>query len=199
MAITANTASPARARRAFPRDDTRLTRLHAIVDAHSLLRGAFQLTGGGTSNYFFQLRQTTMHAEGACLIGELIVDFMRRENIGCIGGLEMGAVPIVAAAAAVSFQKGYPVSAFFVRKQTKAHGAKELVDGYIGEGVTALMVDDVTTTAGSTLRAVEAVASRCPVTKALAVVDREEGAAENLAAHGIQLYYLLTRSDFEID
>ncbi len=163
-----------------------------------MLRGNFTLSSGRQSTYLFQLRQTMLHPEGAALLGDVIVDFMRREGLSCIGGLAMGAVPLVSAVAVASFSKGYPVNAFFVRKEIKEHGAKERIDGHLPEGSEVLVVDDVTTTGGSTLKAVDAISEERggKVTRALSIVDRREGAAEELARRGISLVSLFTRSDF---
>jgi orotate phosphoribosyltransferase len=181
--------------------DQRLQRLHDIIAEQSILRGDFTLSSGRKSTYLFQLRQTTLHPEGASLISDLIVDFMKDNDLTCIGGMVQGAVPIVAAVSARSFLNGYPVRAFFVRKEAKKHGAEELVDGYLAETGDVLLVDDVTTTGGSMLETMERMVRagfKGKVSKALSVVDREEGAAENLAAHGIALHALFTRRDFEI-
>lgn len=183
---------------AFESVDERLHRLREIIRDESYQEGEFRLASGGTSTYFFQLRQTTMHAEGAGLIGDLVVEFMRREGIHCVGGLELGAVPVVSAAAVTAFQQTYPLDAFFVRKAPKQHGAREQIDGHIKRGAEVLAVDDVTTTGKSILDAVEIIADRqCGIAKALSIVDREEGAAENLAGKGITLYSLFRRSDFK--
>jgi orotate phosphoribosyltransferase len=182
---------------ALDRSDARWLRLQEIIRVQSLKVGEFVLSSGRTSTYLFQLRQTTMLPEGAALIGDIIVDYMKRHAIPCIGGLEMGAVPIVAAVAAVSHLQNYPVDAFFVRKSQKEHGARERVDGHLRAGAEVLMIDDVATTGGSILKAIEGIEGHdCHVRRALAVVDREEGAAQNLAARGIQLAAIFKRSDF---
>ena len=137
------------------RTDARWLRLREIVRAHSLKMGEFVLSSGRTSTYLFQLRQTTMLPEGAALIGEIIVEYMKTHGIACIGGLEMGAVPIVSAVAAVSHLKDFPVDAFFVRKAQKEHGARERIDGHLRAGAEVLMIDDVATTGGSILKAIE--------------------------------------------
>lgn len=180
------------------KDDERWQRLHRIVDQRSLSRGTFKLSSGGTSNYFFQLRQTTMHAEGQYLIGMIIAEFMQKHNLRCIGGLELGAVPVVSATAFASFVREAPIDAFFVRKQAKGHGAKELIDGELPDGSEVLMVDDVTTTGGSVLVAIDNARTEKNFTVpwALSIVDREEGAEKNLAERGIRLASIFTRADF---
>lgn len=182
--------------------DPRWRRLRALIEQHSLKRGDFTLASGRKSNYLFQLRQTTMHPEGARLIGDIIVDFMKRSSITCIGGLELGAVPVVSSAAVMSAVKGSPVDAFFVRKLAKEHGARELVDGHVDDAGNILIVDDVATSGGSILKAIENLKSvhpQCDVRTALVVVDREEGASENLAKAGVDLVSIFKRRDFSID
>jgi orotate phosphoribosyltransferase len=197
MTAPASQHDDAKAEDVLDRSDARWRRLQEIIRAQSLKVGTFTLSSGRHSTYLFQLRQTTMLPEGAALIGEIIVDYMKSHAIACIGGLEMGAVPIVAAAAAMSHLKAYPVDAFFVRKAQKEHGARERIDGFLRTGAEVLMIDDVATTGGSILKAIEGIEGHdATVRRALAVVDREEGAAENLAAQGIQLAAIFKRSDF---
>lgn len=179
------------------RSDAKWLRLREIICEHSIKHGEFVLSSGRTSTYLFQLRQTTLLPEGAALIGEIIVEYMRRTGIACIGGLELGAVPIVSAVAAMSHFRNWPIGAFFVRKAAKEHGARERIDGHLRAGAEVLMIDDVATTGGSILKAIEGMEGHGSyVRRALVVVDREEGAAENLAAQNIQLAAIFKRSDF---
>jgi orotate phosphoribosyltransferase len=202
MKYLAETAAPTEANPVLEANDPRWRKLRDLIERHSLKRGDFILSSGRTSKYLFQLRQTTMHPEGARLIGDVIVDYMKRCSIACIGGPELGAVPIVSSVAAMSAVKAYPLNAFFVRKQAKEHGARELIDGHLTEGGEILMVDDVATSGGSILKAIsnlKSVHSSFHVRKALVVVDREEGAAANLAKEGIELVSIFKRRDFNID
>jgi orotate phosphoribosyltransferase len=183
------------------RDDPRWHRLHDIISEQSLKIGDFILSSGRSSKFLFQLRQTTMLPEGAALLGEVIVEYMQREGIRCVGGLELGAVPLVASISLASHLKNYPVSAFFVRKKAKEHGAKERIDGHVINGEEVLLVDDVATTGNSMFGAVEGVHAeypKCYVNRALVVVDREEGATETLAKRSIKLVSIFKKSDFSI-
>lgn len=175
----------------------RLERLKTIMAEKSLIAGNFVLTAGRTSKYLFQLRQTTLLPESASLIGAMIVEFLRRQGLTCVGGMELGAVPLVTAAAVESHHAGYPVKAFFVRKQAKSHGARERIDGHIADGDDILIVDDVATTGKSIFDTIKGVGEEyphCRMTKALVVVDREEGATEALAAQGIELFSILKKA-----
>lgn len=181
------------------RSDVRWLRLRELICEHSLKRGDFILSSGRASKYLFQLRQTTMLPEGAALLGEIILDYMKRNSIACIGGPELGAVPMVASVAVISHVKQSPIDAFFVRKAAKEHGARERIDGHLRKGQEVLMVDDVATSGGSLLNAVDGMSSEDPssyVRRALVVIDREEGAAENLAARDIRLAAIFKKSDF---
>ncbi|WP_018267813.1 orotate phosphoribosyltransferase [Methylosinus sp. LW4] len=196
-----DTRAPSRPDAVIDPADPRWARLHRLIDTHSLLRGDFTLSSGRKSNYLFQLRQTTMLPEGAHLIADIVVDYMKAQGIKGVGGLAVGAVPLVAAIAAVSFPKGAPVEAFFVRKEAKGHGAKERIDGYVPKDGETLIVDDVATTGGSILEAIAGMAEEHPqarATRALVVIDREEGAAEKLAEKGITLVSIFKRGDFTI-
>jgi orotate phosphoribosyltransferase len=183
--------------RVLDRNDERWRRLRQLICEHSLRAGDFKLSSGRYSTYLFQLRQTTMLPEGAALLGEVILEYMHQHSIECIGGLELGAVPLVSSVAVMSHIKGSPINAFFVRKLAKEHGARERIDGHLRAGAEVLMVDDVATTGGSILKAIEGMEGHGSyVRRAMVVVDREEGAAQNLARASIQLAAIFKRSDF---
>ncbi len=177
-------------------------RLIDIVRRRSYGTGVeIKLASGRISNFYFNLKPTMLDPEGAYLIGALITDAIAPGEADLVGGLEMGAVPIAAAVAAVSFSKGRPLPAFFVRKQAKEHGTRSLIEGLVKgetiEGKRVVIVEDVTTTGGSSMKAVEAVrAEGGSVVRVLTVVDRLEGAAETFAKAGLLFTPLLTVDDF---
>jgi len=142
-----------------------------------------------------------LDSEGAYLIASLILDQLENVEVDLIGGLEMGAVPIASGVAAVSYTQGRKLPAFFVRKQAKEHGTQALVEGLAkGEsmaGKKVVVVEDVTTTGGSALKAADALrAAGAEIVSVITVVDRLDGAAEAFAAAGLKFEPLLTLADF---
>lgn len=176
-------------------------RLVEIVAARSFRRGEFTLASGRKSSLYFNLKPTMMDPEGAHLIATLMLDALP-PGAEYAGGLEMGAVPLAAACAAVSHSEGRPVRAFFVRKQTKEYGAKQQVEG-LAEGETlagrrVVLLEDVTTTGGSVLKAAQMVREAGGlVDTVVTVLDRLEGAGEALAEGGLALRAVLTARDFD--
>jgi orotate phosphoribosyltransferase len=179
--------------------DGRRERLRQIIVDKSLMTGrTFTLASGKSSSFFVNLKQTMLDPEGSNLLAELILDVLEELGIRNFGGVAVGAVPLVASVCTRSYGR-FPVNTFFVRKETKDHGAERQIDGYLEPGAEVLIVDDVITTGGSAMLAVEAVRARgCTVSKVLAIVDRQEGGRENLADEGLELISLFTRADFPV-
>ena len=177
-------------------------RLVEIIKARSFQTGAeMKLASGRTSSFYFNMKPTMLNPEGGFLIAQLILDALEGTDADWIGGLEMGAVPIAAAVAAQSHARGRRLAAFFVRKQAKEHGTKSLVEGLAAgetlKGKPVVIVEDVTTTGGSALKAVEAVrAEGAEVVRIITIVDRQEGAAATFRAAGLPFAPLLTIQDF---
>lgn len=164
----------------------RRDRLLTLLKERAIQFGDFTLASGRKSAYYLDGRLVTLDAEGACLIARVILDLVRQEGIQAeaLGGLTMGADPIAGAVAAVSHAQGTPLSAFIVRKEAKGHGTGRRVEGPLPAGARVIVVDDVVTTAGSTLQAIEAVeASGATVAAVICLVDRLEGGAEALRAY----------------
>jgi len=174
-------------------------RLIAILKELSYRRMRVVLASGRESDFYVDGKQTTLNAEGAWLVGNLVFEALLPEVQG-VGGLVVGADPIAAATAAVSFSRGRPVHAFLVRKEAKGHGTGRYVEGRnsLPDGTPVCIVEDTTTTGGSLLQAVDrAEAEGLRVVQCLTIVDREEGAAEALAARGFTLTRLVRRSELE--
>ncbi len=177
-------------------------RLVEIVKARSFSAGReIKLASGRTSSFYFNMKPTMLHPEGAALIGELILAQLEGLGVQYIGGLEMGAVPLATAVAVASHATRRPIPAFFVRKLAKEHGTQSLVEGLApGEtlaGRRVAIVEDVTTTGGSAIKAVQAVrADGAIVVAVVTVVDRQEGADETFKAAGLDFRPILTLADF---
>ncbi len=178
-------------------------RLIDIIKARSFQSGKeVKLASGKTSTYYFNMKPTMLDAEGAHVIATLILAAIADLDADFIGGLEMGAVPLAAAVAAVSHGGKKPINAFFVRKQAKDHGTRSLIeglrDGETLQGKRVVVVEDVTTTGGSAIKAAEALrAEGAEVVGVVTVLDREEGAGEAFAAAGLTLTAILTLADFK--
>src|SRR5665213_551156 len=175
--------------------------LRELIRVRSFRLGRFTLASGARSDLYFNLKPTMMCARGAWLSARAFIDRIRSEGIDFLGGLEMGAVPIIASVAALSCAEGEPLETFFVRKRIKAHGTGDLVEGLApGEtldGRRVMIADDVATTGGSILVAVDtARAAGALVETALVLVDRQEGARERLREHGVRLLSVFRAAEF---
>ena len=177
-------------------------RLKALIAERSYQTGPeMKLASGRTSTFYFNMKPTMLHPEGAYLIGALIHNAIADVDAEYVGGLEMGAVPIATAVAAVSHTLGRPVNAFFVRKQAKGHGTQSLVEGLASSetiaGKSVVVVEDVTTTGGSALKAAKSLeADGAKVVRVVTVVDRQEGAGDAFSEAGLDFQSLLTLKDF---
>ncbi len=159
-------------------------RLRELLKTHSLMFGDFTLASGRKSRYYFDSKKTTLLPEGAWLTAREVLRTIRENGIRAeaIGGLTLGADPIVCPVAALSHVEGPPLRAFIVRKEAKEHGTGRRIEGTVEPGWRAVIVDDVVTTAGSTLQAIEAsVAAGLTIAAVVCIVDREEGGSERLA------------------
>jgi orotate phosphoribosyltransferase len=177
-------------------------RLRDIIAARSFRLGQmFRLVSGVESNVYFNMKPTMFDPEGAALMAKLVVERLADAEVEAVGGLEMGAVPIVAAATMQSQLAGRPIQGFFVRKKAKEHGAKLRIEGLAPgetlEGKRIAVIDDVCTTGGSALSAIEEVrAAGGEVVLVLAIVDREEGAEQLMREHGLAFDALYRADEF---
>jgi len=175
--------------------------LFELIRTRSFGRGRILLASGRESDYYIDMRPTTVHPAGATCVGELICDALEGLPVEFVGGLEMGAVPVATSVAIASHRRGRDIGAFFVRKKPKDHGAKKLIEGLPqGEtlkGRNVVVVEDVTTTGGSALQAVAALREEgANIVLVLTIVDRLEGAKESFAAEGLEFSAIYTADEF---
>jgi orotate phosphoribosyltransferase len=172
-------------------------RLLSLLADRSARRGHFTLASGRQSTLYIDARLTTMSPDGLALIGPLALATLRSSDwrVSAVGGLTLGADPVSYAIAYASALAGTPLRAFTVRKEAKAHGTGRLIEGPFREGDRVAVIEDVITTGGSALRAVEAIrAAGGVVAGVLALVDREEGGREALEGAGLPVLALARAS-----
>ncbi|MCX5696952.1 MAG: orotate phosphoribosyltransferase [Candidatus Omnitrophica bacterium] len=164
-------------------------KLAALLKREALKRGRFVLSSGKVSDYYLDGRVITLTPEGAHLVASIILDYVKDNHIDAVGGPTLGADPIVGAVAALAHLNDIPLRTFIVRKAVKEHGTQRQIEGpTLDPGLNVLLVDDVATTGKAILEAKEALEKiGIKPGHALVIVDRQEGASENLAASGLKL------------
>ena len=173
-------------------------RLQQLLLEKSYRQGTFTLTSGKTSDFYVDGKQTTLDAEGGYLCGRLLFELIRQhpQPIVGVGGMTLGADPLANALAVISYQRGRPVKAFTVRKESKEHGTKSRIEGAVKPGEKVAILDDVITTGGSTIAAIEgARAGGLVVDRVIALIDREEGGRENILKLADRVDAVFNRTD----
>lgn len=171
--------------------------LFRLLQELSFKRGSVTLASGRESDFYFDMKPTMLHPEGAAELSELILDNIQDLDADCVGGLEMGAVPLIAPVAVKSLESNRPLHGFFVRKKPKQHGTKQRIEGRNLAGKRVVILDDVTTTGESAMDAVSAVREAgAEVILVLSIVDRGEGAAELYRNADIKFRSLFRAEEF---
>jgi orotate phosphoribosyltransferase len=172
--------------------------LKKLLDAHAFERRQVVLSSGKTSNYYFDGRKVSLNPMGAYLIANIICDMIKDDKVDAVGGLTLGADPIVGALGVAAYQRNMPITLFIVRKEPKKHGTMRRIEGPpLKPGQRVVVVDDVITTGGSIIKAVQAVREAgCEVVKSIALVDRQEGGAEALEKMGVKVQPVFTAAEF---
>ena len=180
-------------------DPASYTALLALVRQLSLKYGHFVLASGQTSTVYLDMRLTLMHPEGARLAGRVIAQALHQlsPNPNAVGGMAVGAVPLVSSTLCAWANQGHsqPLAGFFVRKQAKAHGRQQAIEGNLQPYHTVALLEDVATTGGSTLQALATLRQAHPALKVpyvITLVDRQAGATEAFAAEGVAMLSLFT-------
>jgi len=176
-------------------------KLIALVRQKALKFGEFKLTSGKMGTYFLDGKQVTLDPTGARLVAEGILDLLNPDEMpAAIGGMAIGADPITAAVVTMSGVRGTPIAGFMVRKEEKGHGTKQYIEGPVAPDDRVVIVEDVVTTGGSSLDAIErAEKFGLTVLGVIAIVDRVEGGAEAFEKAGYPFSSLLTIRDFGIE
>lgn len=173
-------------------------RLAKILVDRSYMEGSFTLASGRTSDYYFDCRQTSLHAEGAWLIGTLFNAMLADLPVKAVGGMTMGADPLISATSVISHIQGRPLAGLIVRKTVKDHGTGRYVEGFgnVQSGDNVAMLEDVVSTGGSVLEAcsrIKDLGLNIPVI--CTVLDRGEGGREQLLNAGYPLRAIFTRPE----
>jgi len=165
-----------------------------LVKEKAIFHGERVLASGKKTNFYIDGKQVTLDAQGLFLTAKVMLNMIHGAEADAVGGPTLGADPLAAAISLLSSQSGHPLKAFIVRKADKDHGMGRLIEGpEIKEGDRVVMLEDVITTGGSVLKAIEAVeAKKAKVVKVICLVDREAGADKNLAAYNYTPIFSLT-------
>jgi orotate phosphoribosyltransferase len=173
-------------------------KLFDLLNQEALKRGKFVLSSGKKSNYYLDGRIITLSPQGAYLVASIILDMLKDEVLDAIGGPTLGADPITGALAILSYLNGRPIKTFIVRKQAKEHGTQQQIEGpALKKGNRVILIDDVATSGKAILEAKQVLDKIGVIAKkAIVIVDRNQGAADNLAKTGIKLESIFKIADF---
>jgi len=174
-------------------DQTDREALRRMLLERSMRFGEFVLSSGATSNYYIDVRKTSLHPRGLEWISRLFWELIQGEDVTAVGGLTLGADPLVAGLLLHGAREGHPLDGFLVRRNTKNHGTRGQVEGNLAGHKRVVILDDVITSGESALVAAEAAESyKAQVVRILAVVDRNQGAAQIFQQRGYPFTALFT-------
>jgi len=173
-------------------------RLFYLLKKYAFRKGEFILSSGKKSSYYIDARVVTLDPEGAYLCAKIILDLIKGKEISAIGGPSLGADPILGAISALSYTKKLSLKTFIIRKEPKSHGRRRLIEGPdLKRGDSVILIDDVVTTGESLLRSMKILKRMgVKVKKAICIVDRQEGAVENLKRADLKLVSIFKVEEF---
>ena len=178
--------------------DADKSELFRLLKTQAFFKGKFILSSGKESDFYLDARLVTLSAAGAYLTARIMLDMIAQDQPDAIGGPTLGADPMVGAIASLSHQAGRPINTFIIRKQPKAHGKQQQVEGpLLKEGASVVIIDDVATTGKAFVESIEVLQKmNIKIKKAICVIDRGEGASEALAKYKVPLESIFTISEF---
>lgn len=172
--------------------------LFDILKKEAFFWGKIILSSGKESDYYLDARRVTLKPQGAYLCAKMILDLVKNDEFAALGGPTLGADPLVGALGVLSFQAGKPVNTFIIRKAPKPHGKQQQIEGpVIPDGATVILIDDVATTGKAFIESLDVLDKiGIKVKKCVCIIDRDEGAAEALAARGCALVSIFKAEEF---
>ena len=174
--------------------------LIGLFKERALKFGDFTLVSGKKSTYYMDGKQITLHAKGLRLVSEGLLDLLTDVESDAIGGMSIGADPIVGGVLTVAAERDQPLVGVMVRKDAKGHGTQKYIEGPLEPGMKVVVIDDVVTTGGSSILACERIQEfGCEVVCVVGIVDRMQGGAANFAERNLPFRSLLSILDFGIE
>ncbi len=171
-------------------------RLKHLILEKAVKRGDFTLASGQKSTYYINGKLVALDSEGLALMAEFFLAEIEQDDIEAIGGMVIGADPIVGAILTTAHNKGIKLDGFLVRKEPKGHGTRSQIEGPVKEGAKVAIIEDVSTTGGSSKKAIDALKGLgCDIVKVITLVDRQQGAAENFARWGYEFSSVFTKEE----
>ncbi|MFN0196792.1 MAG: orotate phosphoribosyltransferase [Planctomycetaceae bacterium] len=175
-------------------------RLIGLFRERALKFGDFTLASGQKSSYYLDGKQITLHSLGLRLVSEGLLSLLGEYEFSAVGGMSIGADPIIGGMLTVAAEQGRKLDGFLVRKEPKGHGTQKYIEGPIQPGAKVVVIDDVVTTGGSSIQAVDRVQDfGCTVVCVVGIVDRLQGGAANFAARNLPFIPLLTVRDLGVE
>jgi orotate phosphoribosyltransferase len=174
-------------------------RLRELVNRHAVVHGDFVLTSGQRSNYYIDGKLLSLMPDGMAQLAKVILAMLDGDDVNAIGGMTLGADPIIGAVIAFSQEQGRPLRGLIVRKERSGHGRTKLIEGPVQEGLNVVVIEDVVTTGSSSLKAIAALEEAgCNIVKVIALVDRLQGGRENFENKGYRFEPIFTIEDLDI-
>ena len=174
-------------------------RLRELVNEKAVIRGDFVLTSGAKSNYYIDGKFISLTSEGLAYFARVVLDIIKDDEVDLIGGMTLGADPIIGAVVAMSQLVGRPLDGIIVRKETKEHGRGKQIEGPMKKGAKVAIIEDVVTTGGSSLKAIDAVEKASgTVVKVICLVDRLAGGRKSFESKGYDFESIFTIDDLDI-
>jgi orotate phosphoribosyltransferase len=174
-------------------------RLLQVVNDKAVFKGEFILASGAKSNYYIDGKYTSLMAEGLAYFAKVVLEMIKDDDVKYIGGPTLGADPIIGGTIALSYLLGRPLDGFIVRKEQRDHGRMRMIEGPLTEGARVAVIEDVTTSGGSVLKAIKMIEEqKCEVVRVICLVDRLSGAQENFKKAGYKFTPIFKVNELDI-